>query len=89
MTSQTDFGQATVKLSKEDKDGTLHERTIPIEGYTVFEVAAALNCSEQYVYDLIWTDQLAHFRIGKNSRMIRVLPEVLRSFVKEQGGADG
>ena len=81
---KNEFAKGVVKLLEKQVAGKTEkrqERLIPIEGYTVPEVALSLNVSEQFVWDLIWSGQLAYFRVGKNSRLVRVTADSLKAFV--------
>ena len=75
------LGQGIVRLIKDSiKSETQSERIVPIEGYTVPEVAQSFNVSEQYVWELIWSGQLESFKVGEGSRLVRVSHSAVRKF---------
>lgn len=84
---KNEFARGVVRLLEEQVAGKTEkrqERIIPIEGYTVPEVALSLNVSDQFVWDLIWSGQLAYFRVGKNSRLVRITADSLKAFCSYQ-----
>jgi excisionase family DNA binding protein len=52
------------------------------------EVAGRLEASKSFVYDLISSGRLKHYRLGKGQGGIRVSEEQLREYLKsrERGG---
>jgi excisionase family DNA binding protein len=55
--------------------------------YKVPEVAARLSCSPAFVYEMIATGELPHYRLGKGQGGIRVSEAQLQQFLagRERG----
>jgi excisionase family DNA binding protein len=55
---------------------------------TVKDVAGRLNCSESFVYELLASGELKHFRLGKGQGGKRVSEEQLQEYLltREHGG---
>ena len=82
-TGSKEMHSAILKVIEEHVDGKKNvrsERVIPIEGYTVSEVADSLRVSEKYVWELVWSGQLASFRVGKDSKLVRISHDALKQF---------
>ena len=82
-TGSKEMHNAILKVIEEHVDGKKNvrsERVIPIEGYTVSEVADSLKVSEKYVWELVWSGQLASFRVGKDSKLVRISHDALKQF---------
>jgi excisionase family DNA binding protein len=59
--------------------------TTPIPaGLTVGEVADTLRCSERTVRNLISARELTAFYVGRGSRILRVTPAALTSYIESK-----
>ena len=56
--------------------------------YKVPEVAARLSCSASFIYEVIATKELSHYRLGKGQGGIRVSEKQLQEFLARRERSD-